>query len=109
MKNSLKRIGASSLVALGLLGGAVVGTAAPAAAAEVPCGQFVGDGNILNVWSGKWERATWNNCKNKPVLLSVKRTYNTKQVCVSTGLTTLYAEPTSGGALMDATWTGKYC
>lgn len=105
--NKLKRMAALAGVGVVIVGGAVLG-AAPAQAAS-PCGFYpITTGSLGGGDDGHYEKGTYNNCKAKNVTITVKYTYTKKQMCVTPGETTLYANPDLG-ALTGATWTGKYC
>lgn len=59
--------------------------------------------------NGNYEKGVYNNCKSKPVKVKATYRYNTQTICLSPGKTTLYAQPSNGGAIRDAKWTGAYC
>ena len=99
---------AASVVLTGMLIGGSLVAAAPAEAAT-PCGFYpITTGSLGGGEDGRYEKATYNNCKSKPVKITVRYYYANRTMCVSPGTTTLYANPALG-ALVGASWTKKYC
>ncbi|MFF3025723.1 DUF6355 family natural product biosynthesis protein [Microbacterium sp. NPDC057944] len=111
-RNDVRRRAGALILAMTLgLGGILLGSVSSATAADnLICGftpkttSALGSGQ-----NGNYEKGIYNNCKSKPVKIKVTYRYNTQTICVSPGQTTLYAQPTNGGAIRDAKWTGAYC
>lgn len=102
-KRALATCGIGLLIAAG---GSVVSASAASADA---CGFTPTTTNNLGGGDdGKYEKGSYNNCKDKPVKITVKYFYTQETMCVSVGKSELFAHPHKG-ALISAKWTGAYC
>lgn len=94
--NKISKVLVAGLLAAAAPSTLLAVTAVPAQAAQYPCG-FTG---LVTPGLGgdksPWEKANYNHCGKTNIVIRIQYYYVDKDVCVTPGNTTLYANPNYG-------------